>query len=136
MYEVIGHPQSLFRRPVPHAGNSNVLRQVAPRFSRKLINNRLDAGARAVDIVDDQQGVMRTQVLKQVLQTVNENRLGLADPFVITRCPALGCPNRDVISFDTKKVEAFLHCDPNSAATAPKSDKEIGMKARFGDVRS
>jgi hypothetical protein len=39
-----------------------------------------------------------------------------------------------VISFDTEKVEAFLHSNADGTAAAPQTDEEIGMKPRFGNV--
>ncbi len=101
----------------------------------ELIDHGGNTGARAVDVIDDQHGVMGAQVFKQVLHAMYADGLSLADHLRVARGTRVRCANRNMVGFDAEMLEALLYGDTDSTAATPQADKKIGLESCLIDIR-
>ena len=110
------------------------MRQVAPGLPRQGLYDGVDAGTGAVDVIDDQQGMLVGEIFKQVLQAMNANSVSFVDHLRVVRQAGVGSANRDVIGFDTEIIESFLYRNSDRTTTAPEPDQEIRLESCLTDV--
>lgn len=112
----------------PRHGDTNIVRRVSPGTTLDLLNDRDDRIAGVKHVVDDQQTIIMSDFLDDVIETVHCDRTALVNARIRRR--AYG----DVIGLDATVSKNFLHGHADRSPPAPDRDDHCGFEAALKNL--